>query len=69
MVKSTVEKLPYAIQAQYGKDKHSQPHFLGKEEFLDLLYCNGTEDVNPDDFCEKAFEFWESERLIFSGSA
>lgn len=48
------KKLPYAIQAQYGKDKHSQPHFLGKEEFLDLLYCNGTEDVNPDDFCEKA---------------
>ena len=47
------KKLPYAIQAQYGKDKHERPHFLKKEPFMDLLYCNGVEDVNLEEFCEE----------------
>ena len=46
------KKLPFAIQAQYGKDKHKRPHFLQKEQFIELLYCNGVEDVNPEEFSE-----------------
>ena len=47
------KKLPYAIQAQYGKDRHERPHFLKKEPFMDLLYCNGVENVNLEEFCEE----------------
>ena len=47
-------KMPYAVRAQYGKDKLKRPFFFTKEPFLDLLYCNGEEDVNLSDFCEKA---------------
>ena len=46
------KKLPYAIQAQYGEDKHKRPHFLKKEQFIELLYCNGVEDVDPEKFSE-----------------
>ncbi|MBR4501424.1 MAG: radical SAM protein [Clostridia bacterium] len=47
------KKLPYAIRAQFGKDKHERPHFLTKEPFMDLLYCNSVENVNPEEFCEQ----------------
>ena len=53
------KKLPYAIQAQYGKDKHERPHFLKKEPFMDLLYCNGTENVDPEEFCEQGRQIVE----------
>ena len=39
-------KLPFAIQAQYGKDKHKRPYFLQKDSFLELLHCNGEDEVD-----------------------
>lgn len=48
------KKLPYAIRAEQGDEMFKRPYFFGKEEFLDLLYCNGTEDINVEDLCEKA---------------
>ena len=39
------EKTPHAIRAAAGEHKHDTPLFLGKEVFLELLYCNGEEDV------------------------
>lgn len=48
------KKLPYAIRAEYGKNMFQKPYFFGKEEFLDLLYCNGTEDVNLEELSPKA---------------
>ena len=40
------KKLPYAIQAQYGKEKHKRPFFLTKDSFLELLHCNGEDEVD-----------------------
>jgi radical SAM protein with 4Fe4S-binding SPASM domain len=40
------KSLPYAIRAEYGKEMFGQPYFFGKEQFMDLLRCNGTEDVD-----------------------
>ncbi|MBR3316473.1 MAG: radical SAM protein [Atopobiaceae bacterium] len=37
---------PYAFRAEFGKHKHDRPMFIAKEPFLDLLYCNGEEDVD-----------------------
>lgn len=48
------KKLPCALQAQYGEDKHERPHFMKKEPFMDLLYCNGVESVTLEEFCEEA---------------
>ena len=42
------KKTPYAVQAQYGENKHKRPFFFQKEPFLDLLYFNGEEEVDPD---------------------
>ena len=44
---------PFALQAQYGETKHDRPNFLSKEPFLELLYCNGEEDVDIDAFSER----------------
>lgn len=44
---------PYAVQAQYGSDKHKRPVFFEKQVFLDLLNCNGEEDVDPSAFSPK----------------
>ena len=37
---------PYAVQAQYGKDKYKRPFFFEKKVFLELLNCNGEENVD-----------------------
>lgn len=37
----------------YGKDRHKRPYFFGKESFLELLNCNGQEEVNLEDFSSK----------------
>ena len=47
------KKLPYAIQAMYGKDKHEKPHFFEKDTFLELLNCNGQEEVNVEELSPK----------------
>ena len=44
------KKLPYALQAQFGEFRHQRPEFLPKEQFLELLYLNGVEDVNLQEF-------------------
>ena len=36
---------PYAVQAMYGKGRHTRPYFFNKGVFLELLNCNGEEDV------------------------
>ena len=45
--------LPYAIRAERGKKLFDRPLFFGKERFLALLYCNGTEPVEPEALDEK----------------
>ena len=47
------KKLPFAIQAQYGPQKHVLPLFMEKAPFLDLLSCSGEEDVDLNAFSEK----------------
>lgn len=48
------KRLPYAIRAERGNEMFKRPFFLGKEEFLDLLYCNGTENINIENLSDKA---------------
>ncbi|MDD6050148.1 MAG: radical SAM protein [Clostridiales bacterium] len=45
--------LPYAIRAEQGRKLFDKPLFFGKEPFLALLYCNGTEPVELDALDEK----------------
>lgn len=40
------KRTPYAIRAAFGADKHKRPYFFKKEPFLELLSCNGEEDVD-----------------------
>lgn len=40
------QKLPFAVRAEYGPKKFSDPFFMKKNEFLDVLYCNGVEEVD-----------------------
>lgn len=47
------KKLPYAVSAMYGQHKHDQPFFFDGKTFVELLYCNGEENVNPDDLGER----------------
>ena len=44
------KKTPHTIQAVWGPHKHDRPFFLDKSIFLELLYCNGEEDVDINDF-------------------
>lgn len=48
------KKTPYAIQAMYGTERHKRPHFFEKEQFLELLYCNGEEAVDLEELSPKA---------------
>lgn len=47
------KKLPYAICALKGPKMFERPFFFGKEIFLDMLYFNGQENVDPDSFSER----------------
>lgn len=47
------KKLPYAICAMAGPKLFQRPFFTDKEVFLDLLYFNGQEDVDPAALSEK----------------
>ena len=47
------KKTPHAICALEGERRHDKPVFIDREIFLDLLYCNGEEDVNLSGFPEK----------------
>ena len=40
-------KLPYAIRAEYGEHAADRARFIKKPLFLELLYLNGVEDVDP----------------------
>ena len=46
------KKTPYAITAESGDHKKETPLFFKKDVFMDLLYCNGEEDIDPADLCE-----------------
>ena len=46
--------LPYAIRAEQGSRLFDEPLFFGKEPFLALLYCNGTEPVELESLDEKS---------------
>ena len=46
------KRAPHALQAQYGEKKHDRPVFVPREQFLELLYCNGGEDVDLGSFSE-----------------
>ncbi|MBR2822195.1 MAG: radical SAM protein [Clostridia bacterium] len=47
------KKLPFAIRAVAGEKKHEMPFLLKKEPFLELLCCNGEEDVDISTFSGK----------------
>ena len=47
------EKLPFAIRAMSGKKRHDAPIWMEKAPFLDLLCCNGEEDVDLSAFSEE----------------
>lgn len=47
------KKLPYAVRALYGEHKHDMPIFLDGKTFVELLYCNGEENVNTEDLRER----------------
>lgn len=47
------KKLPFAIRAMDGEKKHDDPFLMEKAPFLDLLCCNGEEDVDPSAFSGK----------------
>lgn len=53
------KRLPYAIRAEQGDDMFKRPYFFGKEEFLDLLYCNGSENVDINELPEKSRRIFE----------
>ena len=40
------KKLPFALCAMQGEHRHDEPMFMEKEPFLELLSCNGEEDVD-----------------------
>ena len=46
------KKLPFAIQAMEGEHRHEKPFLMEKTPFLDLLCCNGEEDVDVSSFSE-----------------
>jgi hypothetical protein len=47
------KKLPFAVCAMAGEKKHDEPFLMEKEPFLELLCCNGEEDVDVSTFSEK----------------
>lgn len=47
------KKTPHAVQALDGPHRHDTPILIEREVFLDLLYCNGEEEVDPSAFSEK----------------
>ncbi len=47
------KRTPHAIRAASGEHKHDKPFFLDKDVFLDLLYCNGEEDVALSELSDK----------------
>ena len=50
------KKLPYAICAMKGPKLFERPKFVDKETFLDMLYFNGQENVDPSTFSDKLKE-------------
>ena len=48
------QKTPFAITALAGQFKQEKPFFFKKDEFLELLYCNGEEDINIENFTDTA---------------
>jgi len=46
------KKLPFAICAMAGEKKHEEPFLMEKAPFLELLCCNGEEDVDISTFSE-----------------
>ena len=46
------KKVPFAICAMAGEKKHDDPFLMDKAPFLDLLCCNGEEDIDISAFSE-----------------
>ncbi len=46
------KKVPFAICAMSGEKKHDNPFLMEKAPFLDLLCCNGEEDIDISSFGE-----------------
>ena len=49
-------ELPFAIRAERGDKKFDKPYFFKKEPFMDLLFCNGEEDVNQTSLSEEGWQ-------------
>ena len=61
------KKRPFAVRAEYGPNKYDKPFFLRKKDFLDILYCNGVEEVDEDELSEssaQAFKEFEYHGII-----
>ena len=53
------KKLPYAIRPEYGEYISERPLFLDKQTFMDLLYCNGRENIEKDELSDGARQIIE----------
>ena len=47
------KRTPYAIRAEYGEKMTARPWFFDRETFMELLYCNGEEDIDIASLSEK----------------
>ena len=47
------KKIPFGICAMSGKMKHNHPLLMKKEPFLELLSCNGEEDIDISTFSDE----------------
>ncbi len=59
------KRTPYAIAAQSGRQSIEKPMFYSKEPFLDLLYCDGEENIDISDFSDAGRQ--ELEKLMEQG--
>ena len=46
------QRLPFAIRPESGPHMFERPHFFRKPEYLELMYCNGVEDVDISEMSE-----------------
>lgn len=46
------KRTPHAVTAAYGPHKQDKPFFIDKAVFIELLYCNGEEDMDINDFSD-----------------
>ena len=60
--------MPFAVRAEYGPKRYDKPFFFRKKDFLDVLYCNGVEEVDESALSETRFCVILSRALVASSN-